>query len=113
MRSTVAMLSAALLAGWVVLDVSQEAGAHRAADLDQGQLAYAYDLTAMGLINVLLPMGTFAFACGWVIVSTNAMPRWLGWWGVVAGMSTRCTCSSSSGKPRPGTRCTSRSGCGW
>jgi hypothetical protein len=85
-RSTMAMLSATLFAGWAILDVSQEAGAHRAADLDPGQLAYAYDLTAIGLINILLPMGTFAFACGWVIVSTKAMPRWLGWWGVVAGI---------------------------
>jgi hypothetical protein len=85
-RSTVAMLSAALFAGWAMLDASQEAGAHRAADLDQGQLAYAYDLTAMGLTNIWLPMGTFAFACGWVILSTKAMPRWLGWWGVVAGI---------------------------
>lgn len=30
-------------------------------------------------------MGSFAFACGWVVVSTGAMPTWLGWWGVVAG----------------------------
>jgi hypothetical protein len=85
-RSTVAMLSAALFAGWAILDASQEAGTHRAADLDQGQLAYAYDLTAIGLTNIWLPMGTFAFACGWIIVSTKAMPRWLGWWGVVAGI---------------------------
>jgi hypothetical protein len=85
-RSTMAMLSAVLFAGWAILDVSQEAGTHRAADLDQGQLAYAYDLTALGLINILLPMGTFAFASGWVILSTRAMPRWLGWWGVVAGI---------------------------
>jgi hypothetical protein len=85
-RSTMAMLSALLVAGWVILDVSQEAAAHRAADLDQGQLAYAYDLTAIGLMNILLPFGTFAFACGWVIVSTKAMPRWLGWWGVISGI---------------------------
>jgi hypothetical protein len=85
-RSTMAMLSAVLVAGWVILDVGQEAGAHRAADLDQGQLAYAYDLTAIGLMNILLPFGTFAFACGWVIVSSKAMPRWLGWWGVISGI---------------------------
>jgi hypothetical protein len=31
-------------------------------------------------------MGGFAFACGWVILSSGAMPRWLGWWGVVNGV---------------------------
>jgi len=86
-RSTVAMLSGALLAGFVVLDASQEAGTHRAADLDQGQLAYAYDLGAIAFTNVWLVMGSFALACGWVIVSTKAMPLWLGWWGVVAGIA--------------------------
>ena len=33
-----------------------------------------------------LPMRSFDFACGWV-VSTGAMPTWLGWWGVVAGIA--------------------------
>lgn len=86
-RSTVAMLSSALVAAFVVLDASQEAGAHRAGELDQGQLAYAYDVTSIGFTNVWLLMGTFAFACGWTMVSSNAMPRWLGWWGVVAGIA--------------------------
>ncbi|TDO45815.1 uncharacterized protein DUF4386 [Kribbella sp. VKM Ac-2527] len=86
-RSTVAIVSGALVAAFVVLDSAQEAGAHRSADLDQGQLAYAYDLTAVGFTNVWLPMGCFAFACGWIVVATNAMPRWLGWWGVIAGIA--------------------------
>jgi hypothetical protein len=86
-RSTVAMLSATMVAGWVVLDAAQDAGTHRAADLDQGQLAYAYDLTSIGFTNLWLALGTFALACGWVIVSTKAMPRWLGWWGLVAGIA--------------------------
>jgi Domain of unknown function (DUF4386) len=85
-RSTVAMLSAALFVGWVVLDASQEAGAHRFADLDQGQLAYAYDVTSLGITNVFLAMGSYAIACGWLMISTRAMPRWLGWWGVASGI---------------------------
>ena len=87
LRSTVATLSAALVATYVVLDPGHEAGAHRVADLDQTQLAFAYDLTTIGFTNIWLPMGTFAFACGWVVVSTGAMPTWLGWWGVVAGIA--------------------------
>lgn len=87
LRSTVATLSAALVAAYVVLDPGQEAGAHRVADLDQAQLAFAYDLTTIGFTNIWLPMGTFALACGWLIVSTRAMPTWLGWWGVIAGIA--------------------------
>jgi hypothetical protein len=86
-RSSVAMLSAALVAAFVVLDTAEEAGAHRAADLDQGQLAFAYDLTSMGFTNLWLAMGSFGFACGWLMISTRAMPGWLGWWGVVAGIA--------------------------
>jgi hypothetical protein len=86
-RSTVAMLSGAMVAAFVVLDASQEAGVHRAADLDKGQLAYAYDVTSIGFTNLWLAMGSFALACGWVMVSSRAMPRWLGWWGVAAGIA--------------------------
>jgi len=85
-RSTMAMLSGVLVAAYLVLDSSEESAAHRIADLDQGQLAYAYDVTTIGFTNVWLPMGSFALASGWVIVSSGAMPRWLGWWGVVSGI---------------------------
>jgi hypothetical protein len=86
LRSTMAMLSGLLVAAFVILDSSEEAAAHRAADLDQGQLAYAYDLTTVGFTNIWLPLGGFAFACGWVILSSGAMSRWLGWWGLMSGI---------------------------
>ena len=38
-----------------------------------------------GVVPPRLPTGSFAFACGWVVVSTT-MLTWLGWWGVVAGI---------------------------
>ena len=84
-RSTMAMLSGTLFSAYVVLDPAGQAGSHRLADLDQGQLAFAYDLSTIGFTNVWLPMGAFAFACGWAIVRTRAMHTWLGWWGLVAG----------------------------
>jgi len=84
-RSTVAMLSAALVAAFVVLDAGSQAGAHRSSDLNDAVLAFAYDLEQIGFTNMWLPLGSFAFACGWLMVSTGAMPRWLGRWGMVAG----------------------------
>lgn len=90
-RSTMAMLSGTLFAAYVVLEPAQDAATHRVADLDQGQLAFAYDVTTIGFTNVWLAMGGFGFACGWVIVSTRAMPTWLGWWGLVAGTALGLT----------------------
>jgi len=87
LRSTMAVLSSVLVAAFVILDSSEEAASRRATVLDQGQLAYAYDVTTVGFTNVWLPMGGFAFACGWVILSSGAMPRWLGWWGLVSGIA--------------------------
>lgn len=86
-RSTMAMLSGALVAAYVVLDPAQEAAANRAAALDQAQLAFAYDLATIGFTQVWLAMGSFAFACGWLMVTTAALPRWLGWWGMGAGIA--------------------------
>jgi hypothetical protein len=37
--------------------------------------------------NVWLAMGSFAFASGWLMVSTKALPQWVGWWGIVAGLA--------------------------
>jgi hypothetical protein len=86
-RSTMALLSGVLVAAFVILDSSEAAAAHRATDLDPGQLAYAYDVSHFGLANVWLPFGGFAFACGWIITSSGAMPRWLGRWGVISGIA--------------------------
>ncbi len=87
LRSTVALLSSVMVAAFVILDSSVEAASRRATILDQGQLAYAYDVTMVGFTNVWLPMGGFALACGWVMLSSGALPRWLGWWGLVSGIA--------------------------
>jgi hypothetical protein len=86
-RSTVAMLSAVLVAAFVVLSSGYDAGAHRSSELDDAQLAFAYDLDQISFTNFWLPLGSFMFACGWLIVSTASLPRWLGWWGVIDGIA--------------------------
>ncbi|TDU89196.1 hypothetical protein EV138_2756 [Kribbella voronezhensis] len=87
LRSTMALVSAVLVAAFVILETGDAAGANRAADLDPGQLAYAYDLSHLGFANAWLAMAGFAFACGWIITSTRVMPRWLGRWGVISGIA--------------------------
>lgn len=85
-RSTMAIVCGALAAAYVVLDPSEEAAVHRASQLDDRQLAYAYDLGTIGFTDMWLPLGAFALAIGWLVVSTGALPRWLGGWGLVAGV---------------------------
>lgn len=86
LRSTMAIVSAAFFAALVVLDPSLEAAVHRASEMDDKELAFAYDLNSAGFANVWVAMATFSFACGWLMLSSPSAPRWLGWWGVVGGV---------------------------
>ena len=74
-----------LLTAYLVLDVSWVAAMNRAADIDPGLAAYAFDVGNRGFANVWIAMGSFAIAAGWAIVSTRMLPRSLGWWAVAAG----------------------------
>lgn len=84
-RSVTAVVSGLLLTAYMVVDVSWVVAMNRAADIDSGLAAYAFDVGNRGFANVWISMGSFAIAAGWVIVSTRMLPRVLGWWAVVAG----------------------------
>ncbi len=84
-RSMAAGASGLLLTAYLVLDVSWVAAMNRAADIDPGLAAYAFDVGNRGFANVWIAMGSFAIAAGWVIISTRMMPLSLGWWAVAAG----------------------------
>jgi hypothetical protein len=47
---------------------------------------FAFDLGNLGFANIWLAMGSFAVCCGWVVLSTRILGRWLGWWAIVAGV---------------------------
>ena len=84
-RSIAAGPSGMLMTAYLVLDVSWVAAMSRAADVDSGLAAYAFDVGNRGFANVWIAMGSFAIAAGWVIVSTRMLPLGLGWWAAVAG----------------------------
>jgi len=84
-RSMAAGASGLMLTAYLVLDVSWVAAMNRAADIDPGLAAYAFDVGNRGFANVWIAMGSFAIATGWVIVSTRMLPYSLGWWAVAAG----------------------------
>ena len=84
-RSGVALVSGVLLAAYVLLDVSWDAASYGAAYLDPAVASFAFDLGSLGFANIWLAMGSFAVCCGWVVLSTRVLGRWLGWWAIVAG----------------------------
>jgi hypothetical protein len=79
-RSTGALLSGVLLAGYVLLDANPQAAAFRGADLDPALARNAFDNGNIGFANARLAIGSCAVACGWVVLSTGLFPRWLGSW---------------------------------
>jgi hypothetical protein len=85
-RSGVALVSGVMLAAYLLLDVSWDAASFGAADLDPAVASFAFDLGNLGFANIWLAMGSFAISCGWILLSTRALGRWLGWWAIMAGI---------------------------
>jgi magnesium-transporting ATPase (P-type) len=84
-RSTIAMVSGVLLVA-PVLSGSEVAAAFRADDLDPQIARYAFDEAQAAFANARVALGSFAVCCGWVIVSTRFLPRWLGWLAIASGV---------------------------
>jgi hypothetical protein len=85
-RSAVALVSGVILAALLLLNTSGNAASFGAADLDLAVASYAFDVSSLGLANVWLALGCFAVCCGWVVLSTRVVGRWLGWWGIASGV---------------------------
>jgi len=85
-RSAVALVSGALLPAYVLLDVSWNAASFGSADLDLAVASYAFDAGNLGFANIWIAMASFAVCCGWLILSTRIVGRWLGWWAIAAGL---------------------------
>ena len=56
------------------------------AETEPGLARYAFDVGNLGFANAWVAMGSFAVACGWVVLSTRVFGRWLGWWALAAGV---------------------------
>ncbi len=85
-RSTVALASAVLLPAYYLVNASWAAAVRRGLELDPAVAAYAFDVGNIGFANAWLALGSFAGAAGWVMLTSDTWPRWLGWWGAVAGV---------------------------
>jgi len=85
-RSAVALVCGVMLAAMLLLNTSGNAASFGAADLDPALANYAFDVSSLGFANVWVGMGGFAVFCGWVVLSTRIVGRWLGWWAIAAGL---------------------------
>ena len=84
-RSTVAILSGGLLAGYGLIGSSTEAAAVHGGRISPGVADYAFASGSVGLANAWIAIASFALSVGWVVLSTRVLESWAGWWLVVAG----------------------------
>ena len=84
-RSTIALGSGVLFVA-LVLSGNEVAVAFRADDLDPQIARYAFDEGQAAFANARVAQGSFAVCCGWIIVSTRFLPRWLGWLAIASGV---------------------------
>ena len=85
-RATIATLSGALLAAYGLVGSSWAAASQHGGRITPDVADYAYALGNVGFANAWIALASFALCCGWVILSTHVLERWMGWWIVVAGV---------------------------
>ncbi len=82
----------AFLAGAGVVSVvtgqiaSWDAAAFRSDSIDPQVARYAFDLGNISFANGWVATGAVAICAGLIILSAAELPRWLGWWAIVAGV---------------------------
>ena len=85
-RSTIAALSGALLAAYGLVGVSVGAASLHGGTITPGVADFAWAFGNVGFANAWIAVASFALSSGWVILSTRALERWMGWWLIVAGV---------------------------
>lgn len=65
---------------------SWDAAAFRSDSIDSQVARYAFDLGNISFANSWVATGAVAICAGLIILSAAELPRWLGWWAVLAGV---------------------------
>jgi hypothetical protein len=84
----------AFLAGAGVVSVvsgqiaSWDAAAYRSDDIDPQVARYAFDLGNLSFANGWVAAGAVGICTGLLVLGTTALPHWLGWWALVAGIGS-------------------------
>jgi hypothetical protein len=85
-RSTIATLSGALLAAYGLVGVSLGAASLHGGRITPDVADFAWAFANVGFANAWIAVASFALCSGWVLLSTRALERWMGWWLIVAGL---------------------------
>ena len=85
-RSTIATLSGTLLAAYGLVGVSLGAASLHGGKITPDVADFAWAFANVGFANAWIAVASFALCSGWVILSTRALERWMGWWLIVAGL---------------------------
>jgi hypothetical protein len=85
-RSTIATLSGALLSAYGLVGVSVGAASLHGGKITPNVADFAWASASVGFANAWIAIASFALASGWVILSTRALERWMGWLLIVAGV---------------------------
>jgi hypothetical protein len=64
---------------------SWDAAVFRSSSIDPQVARYAYDLGGISFANSWVASGAVGICAGLVILRAPGLPRWVGWWGLVAG----------------------------
>jgi hypothetical protein len=83
-RSSIAMVSGVLFVA-LVLSGNEVAAVFTADDLDPQIARYAFEESQAAFANARVALGSFAVCCGWVMVATRFLPRWIGWLAIASG----------------------------
>lgn len=67
---------------------SWDAAAYRSDDIDPQVARYAFDLGNLSFANSWVAAGAVGICAGLVVLTSSNLPRWLGWWALVAGVGS-------------------------
>lgn len=67
---------------------SWDAAAYRSDDIDPQVARYAFDLGNLSFANGWVSAGAVGICAGLIVLASRDLPRWLGWWGLVAGLGS-------------------------
>jgi hypothetical protein len=85
-RSAIALISGITFVALLMSPGWELAGFRVDEGVDPQLARYAFDMGNLGFANSWVALAAFLFAVGWIILISAALPRWLGWLGLVAGV---------------------------
>lgn len=85
-RSAAALVTGVVAPLQVLMVGAWGAASFRGSETAPGLARFAFDLGNLVFANAWVALGSFALACGWVMLRTRMVGAWLAWPPVVAGV---------------------------